>query len=172
MGSDRAGEIRRRFAQWLDAPTPGEEARRPLGDVVAERLRAAQRRVIADGRAIDADSPADDLHELRKRAKKLRYLVECFGGLMPEEPRKAFVKTLKGLQDNLGEHQDTEVHVTELHTIAHELADAPTDTILASVLTSASRSAGSPPDEVRRTFRGVRHCCHRPDRGPRRAMSS
>ena len=62
--------------------------------------------MVAMGGAIDDDSPADDLHELRKRGKELRYLLELFGGLWPTDVVKPMVKTLKGLQDVLGTHQD------------------------------------------------------------------
>ena len=58
---------------------------------------------------------------MRKDAKKLRYLLECFGGLLAGGERKAFVKRLKALQDNLGEHQDAEVHADKLRTVADEL---------------------------------------------------
>jgi CHAD domain-containing protein len=61
------------------------------------------------------------LHDLRKDAKKLRYLLECFGGLFPAKPRRAFVGQLKALQDNLGEHQDAEVHLAQLRVLAREL---------------------------------------------------
>ena len=53
--------------------------------------------------------------------KQLRYLLECFGGLLPTKPRKAFVSQLKALQDNLGDHQDAEVQLAELRTLAHDL---------------------------------------------------
>jgi CHAD domain-containing protein len=131
LSSARAAELRASWAAWLGDPAQasarGDEvtdARRPVGAVVARRIRRAQRRLLAHGRAISAESPAEDLHELRKDAKKLRYLLECFGGLLESKPRKAFVQQLKALQDNLGEHQDNEVHVTELHAMAGDLAAA------------------------------------------------
>lgn len=98
---------------------------RPVGAVVAARLADAQGRLLNRGRAIDAGSPAEALHELRKDAKKLRYLLECFGGVLPAGPRKAFVSRLKALQDNLGEHQDTEVHTAQLRVLSEELHGAP-----------------------------------------------
>ncbi len=89
--------------------------------------------MIERGRTITPDTHADVLHELRKDAKKLRYLLECFGGLYEPAPRKAFVQRLKSLQDNLGEHQDAEVHVHHLREISDTLAPASTtDTVLAT----------------------------------------
>lgn len=77
------------------------------------------------GRAIEPSSPGEALHELRKDAKKLRYLLECFGSLFAPGARKAFVRRLKALQDNLGEHQDAEVHVAQLREISRHLQAAP-----------------------------------------------
>src|SRR5690606_5759252 len=67
------------------------------------------------------DSPAQDLHEVRKAAKRLRYLVECFGGTMDASRRTKYVKALKKLQDNLGEHQDAVAHGELLRGVAADV---------------------------------------------------
>ena len=47
--------------------------------MIATRLRKVYKRVIKLGEAIDVDSsPAEDYHELRKKGKELRYLLELF----------------------------------------------------------------------------------------------
>ena len=70
------------------------------------------------GGAIDDDSPAEDYHELRKRGKELRYLLELFGApLYPGEVVKPMIKSLKSLQDVLGRHQDREVQVAMLSSL-------------------------------------------------------
>ena len=110
---------------WLEAPgdadTMPPRSTRSLGGVVATRLSRSQDQLLARGRSIGPDTHAEELHELRKDAKKLRYLLECFGGVFPPKPRKEFVQRLKALQENLGEHQDTEVHTAQLRAIAKEL---------------------------------------------------
>jgi CHAD domain-containing protein len=98
-------------------------ARRPLGPVIAKRIERAHEVLIERGRLIAPDTPAEQVHDLRKDAKKLRYLLECFGGLLPDVARKRYVKRLKQLQNNLGDHQDAEVHVIMLRAIARELDD-------------------------------------------------
>ncbi|MGI8809044.1 MAG: CHAD domain-containing protein [Acidimicrobiales bacterium] len=117
---------------WLDAQgdedAKPKKSMRPLGGVVASRLSGSQDQLLTRGRAIGPDTEAEELHELRKDAKKLRYLLECFGGVFPAAPRKAFVKRLKALQENLGEHQDTEVHTAQLQAMAKELEGSPTVT--------------------------------------------
>jgi CHAD domain-containing protein len=102
-----------------DAPQATDE----IGHVVAARIRRTHQRLLADGRVINADTVAERLHELRKDAKKLRYLIECFASLIPSHTRTQFVKQMKGLQDNLGEHQDAEVHAAEIQVVATELSD-------------------------------------------------
>ena len=55
--------------------------------------------MVRDGGRIDDGSPAEDLHELRKRGKELRYLLELFGSPFPKAVVKPLVSTLKDLQD-------------------------------------------------------------------------
>jgi CHAD domain-containing protein len=98
-------------------------ARRPIGEVAGARIRKVYKRIIRMGRAIDAASPAEDYHELRKKGKELRYLMELFGiRLFGEETVAPMVKSLKGLQDVLGRHQDREVQMAMLRSSADEVA--------------------------------------------------
>ena len=99
----------------------GHRARYTLGSVVHQRITSAQLTLIDRGRLIQPDTAAEQLHDLRKDAKRLRYLLECFASILAAGPRKKFVKRLKALQDNLGTHQDAEVHVALLREIAGEL---------------------------------------------------
>jgi CHAD domain-containing protein len=136
LGSTATSELLERWRVWLGDPvdpaTGGARAERPIGAVVRRRIEKAQEHLLEQGRAITPSTPAEDVHELRKDAKKLRYLLECFGGLLPSTERKAFVKRLKELQDNLGEHQDAAVHVAQLHQAVDELpADVPAATFVA-----------------------------------------
>jgi CHAD domain-containing protein len=112
MRSERATELMTRWHAWLAQPVASAvppHAGRPLGKLVARRIARAHRTVIEHGRLIDADTPAEQIHALRKKAKKLRYLLESFGSLVPARDRKPYVKRLKALQDNLGEYQDADV---------------------------------------------------------------
>lgn len=112
-----------------DAP----DALRPAIVVAATRIHKAHMRLLHDGRAIDDSSPAVALHDLRKDAKRLRYLLECFGSLFPAVDVATAVKPLKALQDTLGTFQDTEVQAHALAAMAEQLVDrgAPAATLLA-----------------------------------------
>ena len=98
------------------------DAKRPLDEVAGRRIRKVYGTMVDLGEAIDPDSPAEDLHELRKRGKELRYLLELFGALWPRSAVKPMVASLKGLQDVLGHHQDAEVQAGQLRELAVELA--------------------------------------------------
>lgn len=123
LRSDRYRDTMETWRAWLAAPVTAHKTPR-LGPVVAERLSKAHHRLLADGRRIGPTTPVGELHELRKDAKRLRYLMECFGGALPAGPRQAFVTRLKALQDNLGEVQDAEVHAHRLRIISRDLPDA------------------------------------------------
>ncbi|MDO8364017.1 MAG: CHAD domain-containing protein [Actinomycetota bacterium] len=138
MQSAQARELLEFWRAWLHPrprarrPPPGPQAERLLGAFVVRRIERAQDTLLERGRLIHPDTPAAQVHDLRKDAKRLRYLLECFGGLLPPAPRKRFVQRLKALQDNLGRHQDAEVYVGELRALAHALPPATSaDTLVA-----------------------------------------
>ena len=137
MRSERAAQLLTTWAAWLhatpDTVDPSEHANHSLGRVVAERISDLHETLLDHGRRITDESPAQDLHDLRKIAKKLRYLFECFATVMATKPVKSFVSQLKQLQDNLGEHQDAAVHADELRAVAAELNSESTspDTFIA-----------------------------------------
>jgi len=114
------------FLDGLDALPVDErpDATRPIGEVSGERIRKVYRRMLRMGDAIDESSPAVAYHELRKKGKELRYLLELFGvPLFPEEVVRPMIKTLKSLQDVLGRHQDREVQIALLRSLGPEVAE-------------------------------------------------
>jgi CHAD domain-containing protein len=85
------------------------------------RLGRADRRVLRPGAKITKDSPAEDLHNLRKRCKELRYLLEIFTPLLDPADARSAVKELKALQDVLGTFQDSEVQREAIYTLADDM---------------------------------------------------
>jgi CHAD domain-containing protein len=78
--------------------------------------------MVIDGKKIGDASPHEALHDLRKRGKELRYLLEFFAGLYPAKVVRPMVRTLKALQDSLGRFQDREIQVAELHSLGGAVA--------------------------------------------------
>ena len=163
------------WRSWLDDPEVGPVDAQPLGPFVAHRIAKAQKKVLRDGRLIDPASPAERLHDLRKDTKKLRYLLECFGGLFKAKPLKTFVSQLKALQDNLGEHQDAEIHLGQLRELAHDLherATLDTDALLAmgSLSDHLDRTTSTRTRRVCPTVRRLRHDSQPQDPGRTAAL--
>jgi CHAD domain-containing protein len=133
----RSPRYQRLVAEWgarLDALSQEE----PAGGTSAlglahSAIHRSGRRVVKDGTAVHADSPAGDLHDLRKRCKELRYALEVFSPLLDKAARKALVTDLKMLQDVLGRFQDTEVQRAKLRGFAEEMMrdGTPTEAVLA-----------------------------------------
>jgi CHAD domain-containing protein len=123
----RASSLPARWSEFLDGleqlPDEGRpDAARPIGEVAGERIGKVYRKMVKMGGAIDEASPAQDYHELRKRGKELRYLLELFGAaLYPPDVVKPMIKSLKGLQDVLGRHQDREVQIGMLTRLSDEI---------------------------------------------------
>jgi CHAD domain-containing protein len=132
----RSARFARLSVQWRQALTAAATARtRPsAARLAATRIARAQRRVLRDGSAITATSPPESLHELRKRCKELRYLLELFGSLYDPGEQWRAVRELKALQDCLGQFQDTQVQHEELRAFADQMMAeraAPAATLLA-----------------------------------------
>ena len=93
---------------------PGPDALTPAGQVVDASLMAAFRRVRNGGRRAHATDDLADWHELRKRVKRLRYVVSAFEPMYPEESMDPVVRKVRKLQNVLGRLQD---HATEIAMI-------------------------------------------------------
>ena len=111
-----------------------KNAARPVIEVACDRIWRIYRGAIKEGDAINAESSAVALHELRKTCKKLRYLMEFFQSLFPSGDIKELIRILKTLQDNLGDFQDYEVQVCTMKEFSHQMVaegNVPPDTLLA-----------------------------------------
>lgn len=114
------------LAGWQHELAVAGPSERPVIEVADELLSRAWKRVAKRGDAITDDSPAEAVHDLRKRCKELRYLLEFFGSLYGADSRNEAVSELKLLQDVLGEFQDAEAQRLSVHEYAVELANAGT----------------------------------------------
>jgi CHAD domain-containing protein len=126
---------RKALLEVRDAGAPKRRRREPVAvELAISTTGRAFRRIVAQGGAITPDSPPESLHDLRKRAKELRYLLEFFAPLHDPVAYRKVVGDLKSLQDCLGEFQDSQVQREEIHALADAmLAEraAPAATLLA-----------------------------------------
>ncbi|WP_334141667.1 CHAD domain-containing protein [Rhabdothermincola sp.] len=127
LESERYARFVKQWRAFLDTPEvdPHEAPRatEPARSVAAKRIRRVHRMVVRDGNRITPASAPEALHELRKDAKRLRYLLECFSSLYPRGLVAPVVKELKALQDVLGTYQDCHVQIRRLEQVGAMLAE-------------------------------------------------
>jgi inorganic triphosphatase YgiF len=89
-------------------PLHPPRAPRNLQQLLARRLRKWHKRVLSEGEHFaELDIPAR--HELRKRAKRLRYGLSFAESLLPAQKMKDYRRRLAAVQDVLGEMNDLSV---------------------------------------------------------------
>ncbi len=138
LASKRLERLLKSWEQFLAEPPPGTlKGASPIRGVASERIWTACNRVLKQGDRIHAATAPEALHRLRIECKKLRYLLEFFRSLYPEDEMSPLIKALKDLQDNLGDFNDFAVHKGMLKDFAQDLMHR--DNIEAETLMSVGR---------------------------------
>jgi CHAD domain-containing protein len=88
----------------IDGAPPAADAP-PIRDFARKTVSMAYRRYRRKAKRLTSSSTSSELHEVRKRARRLRYVVEFVRNLYGA-PARRFLKALEAEQDLLGEHQD------------------------------------------------------------------
>ena len=140
LRSERYAELR---TMILTAQGVGPLSRVAVERLGAKRLRRITTRVVREGNMISDASPGEALHDLRKRCKELRYLLELLAPVFPADRHTRVVKELKVLQETLGDFQDGEVQRDAVRSAAARLLRTrPADDALALTLLAMGRLAG------------------------------
>jgi CHAD domain-containing protein len=130
--------------EWRETLTAIRDAKQPakvpaVGEVATATIAAARGKLLKKGAAITEESPPEDLHDLRKRGKELRYALEFFVSVYPAGTSLA---ELKRLQDVLGEFQDTQVQIDEIRAQAAAMLADRAHTVPASVFLAMGEVIG------------------------------
>ena len=96
------------------AAVPLHQPEWPGQTVLAHATRTTLRKLCRRGRALEPDSPVEDWHELRKRAKRSRYLLELYATVDPAREPRDLIDRVRRLQSALGDHQDFDTHAAVL----------------------------------------------------------
>jgi inorganic triphosphatase YgiF len=146
LASAEAARVAFDAAAWLEAGdwlalAPAALRDRPVADFAAEALerRAAKlRKALKRIRSLDAEGR----HEVRIRAKKVRYAAEFFAGLAdgkkPAKAARRFIRALKPLQEALGDLND----VANAERLLRALAGSSRDTAVAFAAGQAADAVG------------------------------
>lgn len=99
-----------------EVPVPTTQA------TATELANAAYRRIVKAARPVTDQTHPDQLHQLRRRCKRMRYLLEGYASVYAPEPQRKVLSSLKSLQDCLGEIQDVDVQCANLAEFASALS--------------------------------------------------
>ena len=104
---------------------PGPDASRVSYDFACGLIWKRYRKIGRLAADITADTPDAEIHELRIECKKLRYLMEFFGPVFPQDDFRDILKPLKKLQDSLGLFNDMAVQQARLLSFSDTLGEEP-----------------------------------------------
>jgi CHAD domain-containing protein len=132
LRSPRGARLSADWRHTLDA-LGGVPASAPSGAVAGAHALKAYRRIVKASANVVAATPAEDLHRLRRRCKRMRYLLDSYESLYDPTEYRAVVAALKKLQDCLGDIQDSAGQRAQLAEIAQVLVarGTPVPTVLA-----------------------------------------
>ena len=156
MNAPRGRKLMLDLLLWVEdgpwrrkAMAPGEEPE-SLRSLLARRLRGSRKKLAAQGENLLA-LPEEELHNLRIRAKKLRYQAAFFEALASEgkagKRYRSFVNALERIQESLGTVHDAEATAAFLEEQARN-AVREGESHDPLVLFAAGRLAGAHPDRA------------------------
>ncbi len=115
------------WEKFLQSPVPQrsslDNAMVPVGQTADHYIWQAYQKVIRQGGKINAKSADEKLHKLRITCKKLRYLLEFFTDLYAKKKMKSLIRSLKNLQNILGDFQDLSVQVESINHIREQMRE-------------------------------------------------
>ena len=111
----------RTFLKSNGKMSPGPSAEKPVLVLAQDFIYKQFTNVISQGKKIGKNTPDSKIHDLRIECKKLRYLMEFFASLFPEEDINYLIRQLKMLQDNLGDFNDLAVQQQEMQEYLQEV---------------------------------------------------
>lgn len=138
LASDRYRALLDALVHLGDAPPLTADAERPAAEVLTTLVRKPWRRLRREVRALDADAPDEELHEIRKRAKQVRYAAEAVDAALGE-PARRLAKDVKAVQTVLGDHQDTVVTEEWLRQAATDSQTTPDEAFVLGALVAGER---------------------------------
>jgi CHAD domain-containing protein len=120
---------------WLETLNDASNAAAATGPaapeaatVIPERVRGRFRKLKRAVRKLGSRSTMEEYHTVRRRAKRLRYAIECGPGMFGK-PAEEMLKVLRRLQDRLGVQQDASMARNRLAALAAEGCGLPPETL-------------------------------------------
>lgn len=100
---------RAELATLVKKADSGPDGELPLVELARRRTWRTYRRAAREGALIDVLTPAEAVHQVRIRCKKLRYLLDSCGAATAPDDHDQLRAQLRGIQGVLGEFNDASV---------------------------------------------------------------
>lgn len=113
LRSERYGLLLDRLVAAVALPETTAQARRPCAEALPPLVASAWKKLAKRARALDGDSADEDWHDVRKRAKQVRYAAEAVEPALGK-PAKRFAQQVERVTEVLGDHQDAVVAAKSL----------------------------------------------------------
>ncbi len=158
MASQRYATLLAAWRSFLESAPPLNSrlaaASAPLIELTSKRIRKLHRSLVSEGEAIHEGSHDEAYHDLRKSGKKLRYMMEFFLPLYPEEELKPLIAATKSLQSTLGELQDVHVQLAEFEQWHNDLEqDGHLDQPVSEALAQLAETLSSRQQSIKAAYR-------------------
>ncbi|ASR37724.1 hypothetical protein BAY61_25020 [Prauserella marina] len=134
LGTKRFTTLLKNWSSVLTGVVNEPRSVEDMESFVAQRVPRFTAKVLRKAGAITPESSSDQVHDLRKRCKELRYLLEFAKPVSEPAGYRTVLKELKRLQDILGSFQDGEVQSAALQAFGMRMQDVgnpPAATLLA-----------------------------------------
>jgi CHAD domain-containing protein len=151
LESDRYRRLLAALDRAAERPALEDAAWEPCRTVLPPLASAAWRRLKKAAGALRSSAPVEEIHEVRKRAKRTRYTAELIAPILGDRANRSaarFIRRTTRIQDALGEHQDATVASREIDREIANHADDPLFLEAAALLLETQReAAGNALDE-------------------------
>jgi CHAD domain-containing protein len=117
LESKRYRDLLASWRAFLQEPARVPEAgnaARPLLEVTSRRILHLHRRLVDQATAINEQTPAEAIHQVRIEAKKLRYMIDATRSLHDDRDLDRIIDSLKKVQSVLGDFNDAQVQERSL----------------------------------------------------------
>jgi CHAD domain-containing protein len=152
LRSDRYRSLVAALQHAAERPALTEAASEPCRAALPPAAATAWRRLKRGGRDLRRSDPDEEFHQLRKRAKRVRYTSELIAPVMGRSVANAagrFIQLVTQVQNALGEHQDAVVAGQEIEQV---LAEHPDETGFVQTATRLLESQNNAAEDARGAF--------------------
>jgi CHAD domain-containing protein len=127
LETNRYTTLLKAWQDFLQDSPPGipepVDAARSLLEVTSKRISRLYRRLVEHAMAIHEKTPADAIHQVRVKAKKLRYMIDATRSLHERRDLDRIIDSLKKVQAALGDFNDARVQERQLLDAGRALAE-------------------------------------------------